>query len=163
MFSGVNKRFISDDDDDDKDDDNNGDKDDDGDDDDWLLCCNCNISILLADWFNNELIISSLDFNCFPRNYTSLSMWGVNVLDPSVCESITFSNGSNNLSLNGSNLAKTDFFNLSKSSIKSSLRLLKYPCRFAFSITLYFLREGHVLFEIRLHFTEPLSIKESGV
>ena len=53
------------------------------------------------------------------------------------------------------------FFNLSKSSIKSSLKLLKFPCRFEFSIALCFLRERNVLFEIKLHFTEPLSIKDS--
>ena len=53
--------------------------------------------------------------------------------------------------------------NLPKYSIKSSLRLLKFPCRFEFSIVLCFLRERLVLFEMRLHFTEPLSIKESRV
>ena len=55
------------------------------------------------------------------------------------------------------------FFNLSKSSIKSSLKLLKFPCRFEFSIALCFLRERHVLFQMRLHFTEPPSIKKSRV
>ena len=67
IFSGVGKRFVSDDDDDDdddeeedgdddnnddaahdKDDDDDGDEDDDDDDNDWLLCCNCNISLHLA-------------------------------------------------------------------------------------------------------------------
>ena len=52
-------------DDDNIDDDDEDDDSDDGDDDDWLLCCNCNISLHLANWFNNELIVSSLDFNCF--------------------------------------------------------------------------------------------------
>ena len=86
VFSGVGKRFASDDDDDDddddeddnddnndddedsdddKDDDNDDgdeedDDDDDDDDDDWLFCCNYNISLYLANWFSNELIISSL-------------------------------------------------------------------------------------------------------
>ena len=82
IFSGVGIRFASDDDDDedgydddndnddddDDDDDDNDDSDDEDDDDDeWLLCCNCNISFHLASWFNNELIISSLNFNCFRR------------------------------------------------------------------------------------------------
>ena len=52
IFSGVGKRFVSDDDDDDKDDDD-GDEEDYDDDDDWLLCCNCNISLHLANWFTN--------------------------------------------------------------------------------------------------------------
>ena len=109
----------------------------------------------------NEWIISSLDFNCFSRKYTSFSMWAVNVLEPSAGESTTFSNESNTLSLNDLTSAKNAFFNLSKSSIKSSLKLLKFPCRFEFSIALCFLRERHVLFEVKLHFTEPLSIKDS--
>ena len=87
-------------------------------------------------------------------------MWAVNILEPSVGESTTFSNESNTLSLNDLTSAKNAFFNLSKSSIKSSLKLLKFPCRFEFSIALCFLRERHVLFEIKLHFTEPLSIKD---
>ena len=59
----------NDDDDDDKDDDNvDGDEEDDVEDDDkWLLFCNSSMSLHLANWFNNELIISSLDFNCFRR------------------------------------------------------------------------------------------------
>ena len=89
IVSGVGKRFVSDndhddddddgdedrddynndDDDDDRDDDNvDGDEEDDDDDDDErLLFCNCNMSLHLANWFNNELIISSLDFNNFHR------------------------------------------------------------------------------------------------
>ena len=179
IVSGVGRRFVSGvddgdedgDDDDDEDDDNNDDdgddKDDynidsdeeyDDDDDDWLLFCNCSMSLHLANWFNNELIISSLDFNCFRRKYTSSSMWAVNVLETSVGEPTTFSNESNTLSLNDLTSAKNAFFNLSKSSIKSSLKLLKFPCRFEFSIALCFLRERHVLFEIKLHFTEPLEL-----
>ena len=181
IVSGVGKRFVSDndhdddddddgdkdrddynndDDDDDKDDDNvDGDEEDDDDEDDeWLLFCNCSMSLHLANWFNNELIISSLDFNCFRRKYTSSSMWAVNVLETSVGEPTTFSNESNTLSLNDLTSAKNAFFNLSKSSIKSSLKLLKFPCRFEFSIALCFLRERHVLFEIKLHFTEPLEL-----
>ena len=120
VVSGVGKRFVSDDadddDDDDSDDDNNDDdddydkdddnvdvdeeNDDDDDDDEWLLFCNSNMSLHLANWFNNELIISSIDFNCFRRKYTSSSIWAVNVLEPSVGESTTFSNESNILSLN---------------------------------------------------------------
>ena len=45
----------------------------------------------------------------------------------------------------------------------SSLELVKFPCRFEFLIVLYFLREKHVLLEMRLHFTELLSIKESSL
>ena len=129
VVSGVGKRFVSDDaadddddgdeddDDDDGDDDDNDDDDDDdydkdddnvdgdeeNDDDDdheWLFFCNSNVSLHLANWFNNELIISSIDFNCFRRKYTSSSIWAVNVLEPSVGESTTFSNESNILSLN---------------------------------------------------------------
>ena len=162
IFSGVGERFASDNDDDDKDDDGGDEEDDDGDDD-WLLCCNCNISLHLANWFNNELIISSLDFICFRRKYTSSNMWAVNILEPSMGESTTFSNEFNNLLLNDLTLAKNYFFSLSKSSIKSSSKLLKFSCRFAFLIALCFLRERHVLFQIRLHFTEPLSIKEFRV
>ena len=55
------------------------------------------------------------------------------------------------------------FFNESKSSIKSSLKLLTFPCRFEFSVALCFLRERHVLFEMRLHSTESLSSKEFRV
>ena len=135
IVSGVDKRFVSDDndddddddgdedgdnddgdhdnnddDDDDKDDDNDdGDKeDDDNDDDDWLLFCNCNKPLHLANWFNNEFIISSLDFICFHRKYTSSSMWAINVLEP------TFSNESNTLSLNDliyQNLQSNLFYN----------------------------------------------------
>ena len=187
-FSGVGKRFVSDDDDDDDDDeddnddnsdddedsdhdkdndnddgDEEDDDDDDGDDDDWLLCCNYNISLYLANWFSNGLIISSLDFNCFRKKCTSSSMWAVNILEPSVGETTTFSNESKNLSLNDLTSAKNTFFKSSKSSIKSSLKLLKFPCRFEFSIALCFIIERHVLFGMRLHFTEPLSIKESRV
>ena len=54
---------------------------DDEDDDDWWLCCNCSILLHLANWFNNELISSSLDFNCFCRKYTSSSIWGRNALE----------------------------------------------------------------------------------
>ena len=93
IVSGVGGRFVSDDDDDDDDDGNedgndddadddniddddddkdddivDGDEeDDDNEDDDWLLFYNCSMSLHLANWFNNELIISSLDFNCFRR------------------------------------------------------------------------------------------------
>ena len=109
IFPGVGKRFISDDDDDDKDDDDEGDEEDDDDDDDWLLCCNCNISLHLADWSNYELIISSLDFNYFRGKYTSSNMWVVNILEPSVGESTTFSNESNNLSLDDLTSAKNVF------------------------------------------------------
>ena len=164
IVSGVGKRFVSDNDHDDDDDDDDGDKDrddynnddddddkdddnvdgdeedDDDEDDEWLLFCNCSMSLHLANWFNNELIISSLDFNCFHRKYTSSSMWAVNVLETSVGEPTTFSNESNTLSLNDLTSAKNAFFNLSKSSIKSSLKLLKFPCRFEFSIALCFLR-----------------------
>ena len=62
VFSGVGKRFVSDDDDEEEDgddddnnddadddkDDDDGDEDDDDDDNDWLLCCNCIISLHLA-------------------------------------------------------------------------------------------------------------------
>ena len=80
-------------------------------------------------------------------------------------ESTTFSNESNNFSLNDLTSAKKIFFffNLSKSSIESSLKLLKFPCRFELSIALCFLRERYFLFEMRLYFTEPLSMKEPGV
>ena len=138
IVSGVGRRFVSDDDDDDDDDgdedgdddngnDNNNDddgdeEDDDDDDDEWLLFCNSSMSLHLANWFNNELIISSLDFNCFRRKWTSSSMWAVNVLETSVGEPTTFSNESNTLSLNDLTSAKNAFFNLSKSSIKSSLK-----------------------------------------
>ena len=53
------------------------------------------------------------------------------------------------------------FFSLSKSLIKSSLKLLKFLCRFEFLIALCFPRERNALFETRLHFADPLSIKES--
>ena len=119
------------------------------------------MSLHLANWFNNELIISSIDFNCFRRKYTSSSIWAVNVLEPSVGKSTTLSNESNTLSLNDLISAKNALFNLSQSSIKSFLKLLKFPCRSEFSIALCFLGERHVLFEMRLHFTEPLSIKDS--
>ena len=152
-----------DDDDDDKDDDNvDGDEEDDDDEDDeWLLFCNCSMSLHLANWFNNELIISSLDFNCFRRKWTSSSMWAVNVLETSVGEPTRFSNESNTLSLNDLTSVKNALFKLSKSSIKSSLKLLKFPCRFEFPIALCFLRERNVLFETKLYFTELLSIKDS--
>ena len=191
IVSGVGRRFVSDDDDDDdddddgdedgdddgdddnydddeddKDDDNvDGDEEDDDDDDDdeWLLFCNSSMSLHLANWFNNELIISSLDFNCFRRKFTSSSVWAVNILEQSVAELATFLNESNNLSLNDSTSAKNVFHNLSASSIKSSLKLLKFPCWLEFSISLCFLWERHVLFGIRLHFTEPLLIKESRI
>ena len=61
-------------------------------------------------------------------------MGDVNILEPPVGESTSFSNEFNNLSLNDLTSAKNAFFNLSKSSIKSSLKLLKFPCRFEFSI-----------------------------
>ena len=111
--------------------------------------CNCSMSSHLANWFNNELIISSLDFTCFRRKYTSSSMWAVNVLETSVGEPTTFSSESNTVSLNDLTSAKNAFFNLSKSSIRSSLKLLKFLCRFEFSIALFFLRERHALLEIK--------------
>ena len=48
IFSDVGKRFVSDDDDDDKDDDDSDEGDYDSNDDDCLLCCNCNVSLHLA-------------------------------------------------------------------------------------------------------------------
>ena len=185
IVSGVARRFVSDDygddddddddgdedgDDDDDDDENNDDDDDDKDDnnvdgvekddynndDEWLLFCNCCMSLHLANWFSNELIISSLDFYCFRRKYTSPSMWAVDILETSVGEPTRFSNEFKTLSLNDLTSAKNAFFSLSKSSIKSSLKLLKFPCRFEFSIALCFLRERHFLFKIKLYFTERL-------
>ena len=88
-------------------------------------------------------------------------MWAIKILESSVGESTTFSNKCNNLSLNYWTSAKDVFFNLSKSSIRSSLKLFKFPGRFEFSIALCFLRERHVLFEMRLHFTEPFPVKEA--
>ena len=150
----------------DNDNDNRDDEDadnDDENDEDWLLCCNCNISLHLANWFNNELIISSLDFNCFRRKFTSSIVWAVNILEPSVGELTLFLNESNNLSLNDSISAKNVFHNLSKSSIKSFLKLLKFSCWLEFPIALCFLWERYVSFGMRLHFTEPLLIKESRI
>ena len=125
IFSGVGISLLSDgDDDEDGDDDDNNDDDrkdgdnDDGDDeddddnddddDDWLLCCNCNISLDFSNWFNTDLI-SSLSFNCFRRKCTS-SKSAINVLEPSMGESTTFSNESNNFSLNDLTSAKKNFF-----------------------------------------------------
>ena len=101
----------NDDDDDGKDNDNDEDDDDDDDnDDDWLLCCNCNISLNLATWSNNNLIISSLDFNYFHRKYTSSRTWAVDILESSVWESTSFLNESNDSSLNALTSVKNVFF-----------------------------------------------------
>lgn len=43
------------------------------------------------------------------------------------------------------------------------MKLLKFPCGFEFSIALCFLRENHILFEMRHPFAEPLSIKKSSL
>ena len=123
IFSGVGISLLSDgDDDEDGDDDDNndddrkdgdnddGDDEDDDDDDDWLLCCNCNISLDFSNWFNTDLI-SSLSFNCFRRKCTS-SKSAINVLEPSMGESTTFSNESNNFSLNDLTSAKKIFFSI---------------------------------------------------
>ena len=105
---------VNDNDDNDNNDDNNGNKDNDNDegvdefhddddddnDDDWLLSCNCNIPLNLGNWSNNNLIISSLDFNYSNRKYTSSSTWATDILESSVREWTTFSNESNDLSLN---------------------------------------------------------------
>ena len=53
------------------------------------------------------------------------------------------------------------FFQFIKILNQIFFKLLKFPCRFEFLIALCFLRERHVLFEMRLHFTDPLSIKKS--
>ena len=80
------------------------------DDDDGLLCCNCNISLNLATWSNNNLIISSLDFNYFHRKYTFSRTRAVDILESSVWESTSFSNKSNYLSLNTLTSVKNVFF-----------------------------------------------------
>ena len=101
----------NDDNDDGKDNDNDEDNyDDDDNDDDWLLCCNCNISLNLATWSSNNLIISSLDFNYFHRKYTSSRTRAVDILESSVWESTSFSNKSNYLSLNTLTSVKNVFF-----------------------------------------------------
>ena len=55
------------------------------------------------------------------------------------------------------------FFQFIKILNQIFFKLLKFPCRFEFLIALCFLRERHVLFEMRLHFTDPLSIKKSKI
>ena len=117
-FFGFGKRFLSDDDDDEEedgdddksDDDDDDDKDDDNDDgneeddddndDDDNDCFVVTVTYHYI-WLNDltELVITSLDFNCFCRKYTSSRMWVV-TLEPSVGELATFSSESNNLSLN---------------------------------------------------------------